>query len=200
MKTQNQIIKALNDFANAHHQIKSFGSGSIQDFATSGTTNYSAMWVDYEPATVQDRNVYIGLRIYICDRLLKGKRNEREVLSDVLSICLDTVAQMSSNIYGWKLDTSNVSMIPFSDPKHDDEVAGYYFDLSFKQAFDYNRCQIPLSSEITNPGSTDVVTILDQDGNVITRVSAGNTYSVIVVSNIFGGNASTTFTNSIIQP
>lgn len=200
MKTQNQIIKALNNFADAHLQINSFGSGSIQDFATSGTTNYMAMWVDYEPCTVQDRNVYTGLRVYLCDRLLKGKRNEQEVLSDVLSVCLDTVAQMSSNIYGWKLDASNVTMYPFSEPKHDDEVAGYYFDLSFKQAFDYNRCQIPLDGTITNPGYTDVVTILDQDGNVITRVAAGNTYSVLVVSNIYGGNASTVFTNSIIQP
>ena len=67
----------------------SFGNGSIQEFATSGVTNYPAMWVDYEPAQVQGRSYLHVLKIYVADRLIKGKKNELEVFSDTQQICLD---------------------------------------------------------------------------------------------------------------
>lgn len=200
MKTLNQAIAALKQIADADDQINSFGCGSIQEFATSGVTNYPAMWVDYEPQYIQNNNLFYVFRIYLADRLMKGKKNEQEVFSDMLQVCTDIVAQMSSNIYGWKLDTSNIVFTPFSDPKFDDEDAGYYFDLIIKQAFTYDRCSIPFNSSITNPGSVDVVRIVDQDGNLIATVPIGNTYTVLVVNNIYGGNASTVFTNSIVQP
>lgn len=151
MVTLNQVITNLSNIASAHYQLKSFGNGSIQEFATSGTTNYPAMWVDYEPSALRGREYFHTLRIYVCDRLIKGKKNELEVFSDTQQICLDILAQVQSNIYGWKLVSDSVTLSPFSEPRMDDEDAGYYFDLTLKVPFEYNRCQIPFTAAITNP-------------------------------------------------
>lgn len=53
--------------------------------------------------------------------------------------------------------------------------------------------------ELGGGGPCADVTIEDQDENPIASVPSGGTYQVIVVSGINGGNASTVFTNSIIQ-
>lgn len=151
MVTLNQVIKNLSNIASAHYQVKSFGNGSVQEFATSGVTNYPAMWVDYEPSQVQGRSYLHVLRIYVADRLIKGKKNEQDVLSDVQQICLDIIAQaQNSKLYGWTLVSDSVTLFPFSEPRFDDEDAGYYFDLTLKVPFDYDRCQIPFTAAITN--------------------------------------------------
>lgn len=199
MITLNQTIKNLNNIANAHYQINSFGNGSVVEFATSGITNYPAMWVDYEAPQVQGNAYVYVLRIYIMDRLIKGKTNELELFSDIQQICLDIISQLNSTIYGWKLITDNITLNPFSEPRFDDEDAGYYFDVQLKQPFKYDTCQIPFDSTITNVGSSNLVTIIDQNGNVITTLKGGETYQVLVVSTIDGGLSSTTYTNQIIQ-
>ena len=164
-------IKNLNNIANAHYQINSFGNGSVVEFATSGITNYPAMWVDYEAPQVQGNAYIYVLRIYIMDRLIKGKKNELELFSDMQQICLDVISQLNSTIYGWKLITDNITLNPFSEPRFDDEDAGYYFDVQLKQPFKYDTCQIPFDSTITNVGTSNLVTIIDQDGNTITDMT-----------------------------
>ncbi len=200
MITLNQIIKNLNNIANAHYQINSFGNGSVIEFATSGITNYPAMWVDYEPPQLQGNAFQNVLRIYIMDRLIKGKKNELELFSDIQQICLDIIAQLNSNIYGWKLVSDNITLNPFSEPRFDDEDAGYYFDVTLKVPFTFDRCQIPFDSSITNPSvSSGLVTIVNQNGTVITTLKGGEIYTVIQVSAIDGVASNTTYTNSIIQ-
>lgn len=200
MITLNQIIKNLNNIASAHYQINSFGNGSVIEFATSGITNYPAMWVDYEPPQLQGNAFQNVLRIYIMDRLIKGKKNELELFSDIQQICLDIIAQLNSTIYGWKLVSDNITLNPFSEPRFDDEDAGYYFDVTLKVPFTFDRCQIPFDSNITNPSvSSGLVTIVNQNGTVITTLKGGETYTVIQVSRIDGGLSNTTYTNSIIQ-
>lgn len=199
MITLNQVIKNLNNIANAHYQINSFGNGAVVEFATSGTTNYPAMWVDYEPSQVQGNAYLHVLRIYIADRLIKGKKNELELFSDIQQICLDVISQISSNIYGWKLLSDNITLNPFSEPRFDDEDAGYYFDVTLRIPFTYDTCQIPFDSTITNVGTTNLVTIIDQNGNTITTLKGGEVYQVLVVSTIDGGTSSTVYTNQIVQ-
>ena len=199
MITLNQVIKNLNNIANAHYQINSFGNGAVVEFATSGTTNYPAMWVDYEPSQVQGNAYLHVLRIYIADRLIKGKKNELELFSDIQQICLDVISQISSNIYGWKLLSDNITLNPFSEPRFDDEDAGYYFDVTLRIPFTYDTCQIPFDSTITNVGTTNLVTIIDQNGNTITTLKSGEVYQVLVVSTIDGGASSTIYSNQIVQ-
>jgi hypothetical protein len=202
MITLNQVIKNLNNIASAHYQINSFGNGNVTEFATSGTTNYPAMWVDYQPAQVQGGAYLHVVTIYISDRMLKGNLNELEVLSDMQQVCLDVIAQCRSNIYGWSLVSDSVTLNPFYHTRFDDETAGYFFDLTLRIPFTYDRCQIPFSGSLSSAqfgGTCEPVTILNQNNEIITTISSGGTYSVIQVSSIDGGSSNTTYTNSIIQ-
>jgi hypothetical protein len=199
MITLNQVIKNLNNIADAHYQINSFGNGSVVEFATSGITNYPAMWVDYEPSQIQGNAYLHVLKIYVMDRLIKGKKNEQELFSDIQQICLDIISQLSSTIYGWKLVSDNITLNPFSEPRFDDEDAGYYFDVQLKIPFTYDTCQIPFNQTITNTGTSNLVTIVDQNGNTITTLKGGETYTVLVINTIDGGSSSTVYTNQIVQ-
>ncbi len=95
--------------------------------------------------------------------------------------------------------SDNITLNPFSEPRFDDEDAGYYFDVQLKQPFKYDTCQIPFDSTITNTGTSNLVTIVDQNGNTITTLKGGETYQVLVVSTIDGGSSSTVYTNQIVQ-
>lgn len=202
--TINQIIKQVNSFANAHYQIKSFGVGRIFDFATSGDTDYPSLWVDYGNTSVSQQsgygNEYITpLRIYIVDRLQKGGTNEQEVISDTQQVCLDLIAYLSnSNAFNWILDNS-ITLNVVGDPSQDDELAGHFFDLNFRQPFEKDRCAIPFSSDPTPDGTDDYhVTIYDQDGNIVTTVQPMSSYTITLISGIDGGSPSSTYSNSIV--
>ena len=55
------------------------------------------------------------------------------------------------------------------------------------------------NSTITNTGTSNLVTIVDQNGNTITTLAGGETYQVLVVSTIDGGSSSTIYSNTIVQ-
>lgn len=149
MSTLNQKIKVLNNFADAHLQINSFGAGQIQDFATSGVTEYPAMWIDFEPSKLIANDYGTGtyftvFRVYLLDRLLKGKRNLNDAFSDMESIALDIIAYLQNPTNLIRVDTTNLVFNQVFEASHDDEVAGYWFDLTFREVFKEDRCQIPI--------------------------------------------------------
>lgn len=175
----NQTLKNLSDFANVHYQINSFGAGEVSDFASSGTTQYPAMWVDFEPCLVEKGSFKQVLRVYLCDRVQKGNENLIEVLSDIQQICLDTIAQMSNPNYSWVLINDSITLSEFFESKFNDEVAGYYFDLTLKEKFDLNRCQIPVSANAPiSTGIPLIVNIYDSNGNLLQTVTAPGSYTI----------------------
>lgn len=202
--TINQIIKQIDSFASAHRQINSFGVGRIYDFAASGDTKYPSLWVDYGNTSVNNVNMggseyTTSIRVYIVDRLMKGATNETEVVSDTQQTALDLISYLSNSyVFTWLIDSS-IQLTVVGDPSQDDEVAGYYFDLNFRQAFEKDRCAIPFTSNPSPSGAADYhVTIYDQDGNVITTVQPMSSYTVTLVSGINGGTASSTYSNNIV--
>lgn len=164
MLTLNQIIKASESFATAHKQVNSFGSGLIQDFTTSGTTSYPAMWTDFEAGTITTHEYGTGVfvntfRFYFLDRLLKGNGNLNEVLSDQQQVSLDFIAYTQSPSYFTQTDTiilvGDISLNLVQEKFHDDEVAGCYFDVQFKSSIEANTCQIPFGSPFPTPINND---------------------------------------------
>lgn len=156
MLSLNQITKLLSNFANAHRMVNSYGEGMVQDFATSGTTNYPAMWVDFENPTISintDGGVFKNVvRVYLGDRLLKGQGNLTDVLSDTQRTLIDLLAYCQNQTYLSQtqtiLEQTNYTFNAFFEQFSDDEIAGYYVDLTFKSSYDSNSCQIPFDSSI----------------------------------------------------
>lgn len=188
MPTLNQYIKTLNNIADAHRQIASFGSGKIDTAATSGTVLYPAMWVETSDFNIESEDlgaskVVTNLTVYLIDRLKKGEDNLNEVHSDTQQIALDVIAQLFAPTgYDFVIgrDYSAESLwIQFQD----DEVAGWKLNLQFIDQFTRDRCQIPFTSAPTQGGvEFGVVLILDQNGNVIATPTG--TYSVTVLTGI----------------
>jgi hypothetical protein len=202
--TINQIIKEISDFQSAHRQVHSFGVGRIYDFASSGDTKYPSLWIDYGNASVNNVNMggsesFVTLRIFIIDKLNNGNLNETEVRSDTQSICLDLIAYLSHPNFDWQID-SNISLVPIGEEAEEDKLAGWYFDLSFRQSFERDRCAIPFTSNPAPSQARDYfVRILDQDGNLITTVNPMSSYTVTVATIITDTIDANTATDVIID-
>jgi hypothetical protein len=176
MSTLNQAIKALSDFATNHLQINSFGSGDLVNFASSGTTNYPAMYAEPRDIPMQKGSFRQVIRVYMLDRLQKGGVDLIEVLSDRQLVCMDLYAWMNHPNFSWKRE-DGVSLTLINERFHNDEVAGYWFDLELKDQIDENRCQIPGYSEPSTSPEL-VVTIYNQAGTLLATVQAPGSYTV----------------------
>ena len=201
MVTINQLLNNLEQFATNHGEINSFGKGELYDLATSGTTRYPLLWVDVANNGIQGDLIQYNLDCYVVDRLQKGNNNWGLVYSALQNVGADVVSFFLDPSYFPHIRVQqSVTFEPVRYEFRDDELAGWKFTLTFEQFFDQNRCAIPQSGAYTFPPDQSYVSIINADTNeVITTVPCGGSYEVLQVSVINGGNASTTYTNQIIQ-
>jgi len=142
IRTLNQIVSEFKEIADQHRQINNFTVGTIEDFATSGTTNYPAWWVSYQSNGFEDRRENFSFSFWIVDRVKKDRSNLIEVHSDMKQIAMDIIAQLNDSAYKWAID-KNISLSAIYEPFHEDEIAGWTFDVTISQAFTKDVCQIP---------------------------------------------------------
>jgi hypothetical protein len=148
IRTLNQIVSEFKEIANQHRQINNFTVGTIEDFATSGTTNYPAWWVSYQTNGFEDRRESFSFSFWIVDRVKKDRSNLIEVHSDTKQIAMDVIAQLNDAAYKWSID-KNISLSAIYEPFHEDEIAGWTFDITIGQAFTKDVCQIPFIASPT---------------------------------------------------
>lgn len=140
--TLNQIVKTINDLANAHKQIKSVYFGDLADYLSRGTENiYPSLFYDLTGGNVGERNVTLNFSLYFFDRMLPEDTNETEVLSDQLDICQDIIAQLRYN--NWEFDEGFTATLTFFTEDTPELLAGVKADISIDIPFISNRCQVP---------------------------------------------------------
>jgi len=142
IRTLNQIVGEFKEIADQHRQINNFTVGTIEDFATSGTTNYPAWWVSYQNNGFEDRRENFSFSFWVVDRVKKDRSNLIEIHSDMKQIAMDIIAQLNDSAYKWSID-SNITLSAIYEPFHEDEIAGWTFDVTISQAFTKDVCQIP---------------------------------------------------------
>lgn len=145
MLTLNQIVKKLETFANDHKQLSgNFLFGQFYDYVADKSEQYPAMIVYLQPNQLSENTDTYTFQITICDRLKKDDTNEIEVLSDTNLIAKDLITYFkNSPTERDVIINTSVTLNDFSD-REDSETAGYFFDITFRQNFDYNYCDIPL--------------------------------------------------------
>lgn len=145
MLTLNQIVKKLETFANDHKQLSgNFLFGQFYDYVADKSEHYPAMIVYLQPNQLSENTDTYTFQITICDRLKKDDTNEIEVLSDTNLIAKDLITYFkNSPTERDVIINTSVTLNDFSD-REDSETAGYFFDITFRQNFDYNYCDIPL--------------------------------------------------------
>ena len=145
MLTLNQIVKKLETFANDHKQLSgNFLFGQFYDYVANKSEQYPAMIIYLQPNQLSENTDTYTFQITICDRLKKDDTNEIEVLSDTNLIAKDLITYFkNSPTERDVIINTSVTLNDFSDGE-DSETAGYFFDITFRQNFDYNYCDIPL--------------------------------------------------------
>jgi hypothetical protein len=186
--TYNKVIQLSREFQQAQHQLNAFGNGSDFDTVlenTEGGIHYPLMWMEDLPMPLQEGVEVMSWRVGFLalkeqlenqeDALISTNRNE--VISDMMQCAKDFVAY-------WVQDhTYNDFRIQKVAPRQTvegvtaDRLYGCYVDITFNQAFKYDKCAIPMSG-ITPPASTDVT--ITVNGVSFTVVECGTTYNVPV--------------------
>ena len=183
MRTYNQIITVLNDFATNHLQVNSFFRGNVNEIGFNNETyksfNYPIMWVQDGTETISDKDAVISFEILLLDIEFPDHKTQQEILSDMREVALDLASYLydinKTADFEFTIDR-NISLQPFKET-YEDNLTGWLITVPIRQTFVYDRCQIPLSGA-TGTGESNV-TIYDTDGvTILTTVPCGGRYTV----------------------
>ena len=137
----NETIKKITALGVAHEQIKTVLFGNIFDMLD-GERNYPIMFFDLDNASIGERNSKFTYSFYFFDRVITGQTNETEVISDMMGVCEDIVAQLRQQDYEWTVPSVGVEIFTDETP---DLLAGVKASVTLEYPFINDRCQIPSS-------------------------------------------------------
>jgi hypothetical protein len=141
--TYKQVIEDLEEIADKHLQINSFGFGDITQLTMNIETEkeplYTRMYVIPTDTILNRNELTYNFQIIIADRLEDDYSNQRDVMNDTLEICKDvfTVLYLSEYESVW-----GATCEPFLE-NYETVLAGWTLNLTLTQPFDYNRCVLP---------------------------------------------------------
>jgi hypothetical protein len=141
--TYKQVIEDLEEIADKHLQINSFGFGDITQLTMNIETEkeplYTRMYVIPTDTILNRNELTYNFQIIIADRLEDDYSNQRDVMNDTLEICKDvfTVLYLSEYESVW-----GATCEPFLE-NYETVLAGWTMNLTITQPFDYNRCVLP---------------------------------------------------------
>lgn len=180
MLTFNQVITALQQLAESHYQIQSFGFGNIWDIEEKdklSNTHYPMMFATTNPGKGGKGVLEVNLKLLFFDLVKSDQSDINEVLSDQFSIMQDVLAQLKSPVY----DFSVADTFSFDDfaEKFTRDVAGWEVNVVLRLPWAADRCQVPTTVITTGSGSCPVVTIYQADGTTVeTTIPAGGSYTL----------------------
>lgn len=138
-----QVIEDLEDFANNHEQINSFGYGDLtqltMDVLTKQEPVYTRLYLLPGDTFLNQNELAYNFQIIVADQLNSDYSNQRDVMSDTLEIMKDVMAQFYLSEYEavWP-----ASVQPFLE-EYETILAGWVMNIQLTQPFDYNRCVLP---------------------------------------------------------
>jgi len=138
-----QVIEDLEDFANNHEQINSFGYGDLtqltMDVITKEEPKYTRMYVIPGDTLLNQNELVYNFQIIVTDQLDSDYSNQKDVMSDTLEIMKDIMATFYLSEYE-SLWPANVE--PFLE-NYETILTGWIMNIQLSQPFDYNRCDLP---------------------------------------------------------
>lgn len=144
--TLNQVVKRIQTLALDHKQIKNFYRGEVTDFLIDKKTRYASCFLQDSTGNIDpaQKGTVLNFRLFLLDLVHvseDAKDNELDVLSDMLSIAEDLVAEMDDSVYQeWKIGSCPVTFVK----EHlDDMVAGVVIDLSITKLYIKDTCAVP---------------------------------------------------------
>lgn len=138
-----QVIEDLEDFANNHEQINSYGFGDLTQLTMNVLTKeepeYTRMYVIPGDTLLNENELVYNFQIIVTDRLNADYSNQRDVMSDTLEIVKDIMTTLYLSEYESVWPSS---VEPFLE-EYETILAGWIMNIQLTQPFDYNRCDLP---------------------------------------------------------
>lgn len=146
MVTLNQIVQNLNEIANKHLQIHGFKFGDPWEFYTSGVCDCTELWVTMSPPIASLTTMDYPFTAWLLDGVRRGEVNETEVLSDMILIAHDIIAQLHHPAYPWAFDRNQKFTLSNYTEKTPYKLSGVSFSFTLNTLKPADTCQIPFSS------------------------------------------------------
>jgi hypothetical protein len=141
--TLNQIINQLEAVQQSHAQLNGFGFGEVFELSTQ-QENYPLLWANVLTSNISEKTLTLNFGIMILDIVSDDSRNERDTMSDTLSISQDVIAMLENPTNDDNfLVGDSVTLEPLFEA-FPDKVNGWLMTLSFELPFEANRCQVPI--------------------------------------------------------
>jgi hypothetical protein len=142
--TLNQIINLFETIATNHAQINGFNFGEVSDISASEQEQYPLLWIDVIDSSIDSNTLSLNMNVKVMDIQKDDQTNERDTLSDTLSIAQDVYSALTNPIYqDYFLLSFATNLVPLREALAD-KVNGWEMNLTFELAQERNRCQIPL--------------------------------------------------------
>jgi hypothetical protein len=142
--TLNQIINLFETIATSHAQINGFNFGEASDISASEQEQYPLLWIDVIDSSIDSNTLSLNMNVKVMDIQKDDQTNERDTLSDCLSISQDVYSALTNPIYqDYFLLSFATNLVPLREALAD-KVNGWEMNLTFELAQERNRCQIPL--------------------------------------------------------
>lgn len=144
MKTINQFLKVLNDIADNHLQIGSFGDGLFSETEANGAKAGGLMWAVVTGSRRVSKTVRaVNMTLLFMDLTFPDESNLREVQSDQELIAYDIITLLDSPTYedDFRINISS-SMTPFIE-RFDNAWTGWALDISIETSFLRDQCAVP---------------------------------------------------------
>ena len=94
--TLNQIINKLEAIQQSHAQLNGFGFGETFEISTV-QENYPLMWANILTSSISGKTLSLALGVLVLDIVSDDNRNEKDILSDTLSISQDIYALLADH-------------------------------------------------------------------------------------------------------
>ena len=148
MKTINQLLKVLNDFADSHLQIGSFGSGDISEIEANGAKDGSIMWVSLAGSSHNDTRRTVSFNVLFMDLTYPDMSNQWEVWSDEELKAYDLITYLNDkdNNDSWtdfEVQTDG-QLTPFTE-RFNNDYTGWMITVNIITEYLHDECAQPIS-------------------------------------------------------
>lgn len=148
--TYNEILAALEGFANDHLLIQSWGCGTRSELQTHVQNNRDlvTLFAEIQSVSLSERLINYDFNFYILDSRSKSFDNLRDIHSDTLQIGNDLRRYL---LYGgrmnyWSNSIETVTLRPLVNYTAD-WLSGWEMRINIQTGFIENFCDIPYNNE-----------------------------------------------------
>lgn len=187
MITYNNIVTALNNFADNHFFIKAFTHGNIEEMDLEKDGSYPLMHLVYLGANYEQGTKDYNFEIYLVDippTKVDKISYQREVISNLEQCVEDLLADLSNgfNIFNqnFEFDTESASLTPLEE-EGSNVLSGVALDITISVPYTHDSCNAPLTGVTPTSAYCEDATIKATEGDddvvTLTTVASGAIYT-----------------------